>query len=300
MHRPRLLGVLIVVCLGIPLTVSPGHVSAQESGGSGSAGYDDGYVFAGYEEHPVEVTTVTRDRSRTPTRVCVHLPIGLGLSIDEIMTYSLDRVRELARTYRGELIDGNFYILVCFRTAATNSPYYAAVIEYHHRDPTNGEVTTITDVEEFARELIMLPEPTIATAPPPERLVVGFETWFATPSPIDAAPRSAQAGPLWARAEPVPIAITYDFGNGATVTCDAPLEPAFPGTRDDERPDCTRFTYLDSLSDSGAGEFAVVATVTYDIWLTTRDDPAPHLADRRDGPPALLPVRVREIQAVIR
>jgi hypothetical protein len=44
----------------------------------------------------------------------------------------------------------------------------------------------------------------------------------------------------------------------------------------------------------------VRATVTYDVWVTTSEDPTPRLADTVDGPPNELDVTVREIQAVIR
>jgi hypothetical protein len=98
----------------------------------------------------------------------------------------------------------------------------------------------------------------------------------------------------------VPTAITYDLGDGTVLHCSGPPPSGPAGTTRDQRPDCARHTYLDSRSDTGVGAFTVTATVTYDVWLVTSEDPTPRLADTLDGPPTELPVTVREIQAVIR
>jgi hypothetical protein len=295
-QRKAILPVAAIVIAALAPLTSPGrHASAAASG---EAGYDDGYVFAGYTDRPVEVTQV-RDVPRSPTRWCVHWPLALVEITPNIAALSPDEVRRLTVEYRGELVEGAQYALLCYRTGEA-TPYLVTFVVFRHRDPTDGHVTTIETVEEHVRRLVTFPEPAIATSPPPERLVVGFETWFATPVPVEAQPRTAQAGHLWARAVPGARTIRYDFGDGSSTVCGAPAEPGPPGLTDDERPECTRHTYLDSFSESGAGRFTVTAAVGYDIWLTTSEEPLARWVDRREGPPAELSVLVREIQAVIR
>jgi hypothetical protein len=285
---------LVVVLLSATATSS----SDARADGETGTGYDDGYVYAGYEDHPVSVTHVT-SRPRTPTRWCVHWPLSLGSALGNIGALPPEAVVDLAHEYRTEpLQDGDFYVLICYRTGE-QEPYHVSVIQFDHRDPTDGEVTTIETVSEFARELVTAPPPSITTSPPPDRLVVGFETWLATPDPYDAPVRIAQAGHLWARAEPVPTGIRYELGDGTTIHCDGPPPPGPAGLTDDQRPDCARHTYLNSWSDQGVGSFVVRATITYDVWLTTSEDQTPRLVDTIDGPTTELPVTVREIQAVI-
>jgi hypothetical protein len=286
--------VLLVIAL---LAATATSSDAQPGGGTGT-GYDDGYVFAGYEDHPVSVTTVT-SRPRNPTRWCVHWSLALAAAYGDIASLPPEQVRALSRAYRGPLVDGSYYILICYRTDEL-TPYRVRPVQYHPRDPTDGTITTIENVGEFARDLVTAPAPVITTSPPPDRLVVGFETWLATPQPYDAPVRIAQAAHLWARAEPVPVAITYDLGDGAVIRCEGDPTIGPPGVHSDERPDCARHTYLDSWSDAGIGSFTVEATVTYDVWLTTSEDPTPRLVDTIDGPTAMLPVTVREIQALIK
>jgi hypothetical protein len=295
--RIRLCLVLIVLVAATPTLVAPtGSATAQPSGG---AGYDDGYVFAGYEDHPVRVTRVDTTRPRTPSRWCVHWPLSLAAVVGNISSRTPEEVRQLSIAYRGPLVDGGYYQIICYRTGES-APYRIAIIEYRRRDPTAGEITTIEDVAEYARQLVTAPEPVIATSPPADRLVVGFETWLATPEPFDAPSRSAQAGHFWATAVPVPTAITYDLGDGTRLRCAGPPPVGAPGVLPDDRPDCARHTYLDSQRETGEGTFTVRATVTYDVWLTTSEDSTPRLADTVDGPTVALDVTVREIQAVIR
>ena len=273
--------------------------SGAQSGSGTGTGYDDGYVFAGYEDHPVSVSQVI-NRPRTPTRWCVHWPLNVAAVIGDIDSLTPEQVRAIAHEYRpGPLVDGLFYILICYRTGEL-TPYHVGPVQYRPRNPTDSTITTIENVSEFARDLITAPAPAITTSPPPDRLVVGFETWLATPDPYDAPLRIAQAAHLWARADPVPVAITYELGDGAVIRCEGPPPIGPAGVHADERPDCARHTYLNSWSDVGIGAFTVRATVTYDVWLTTSEDPTPRLVDTVDGPTTELPVTVREIQAVIK
>jgi hypothetical protein len=289
--------VLVVVIVLLAAAATPSS-DAQPGSGTGT-GYDDGYVFAGYEDHPVSVTHVT-SRPRSPTRWCVHWPLSLAAVMGDIDALTPEQVVQLARDYRtGPLVEGDFYVLICYRTGQQTA-YYVGAREYHRRDPTSGRVTTIETVSEFARELVTAPPPSVTTSPPPDRLVVGFETWLATPDPYGAPVRIAQAGHLWARAEPVPVAITYDLGDGTSIRCDGPPPPGPAGIRPDERPGCARHTYLNSWSDEGLGSFTLRATITYDVWLTTSEDETPRLVDTVDGPTTELPVTVREIQALIK
>ncbi|HEV8295938.1 MAG TPA: hypothetical protein VGQ20_01530 [Acidimicrobiales bacterium] len=270
---------------------------------SGEAGYRDGYVFAGYIEHPVEVAEATTNRPRRPVRWCVHWPMSLAPGTDRRDHYlTAAEVQRISREQRGQLIPGRQYVLLCY-WAGDEYPDAVSVITYNPRDPTSGQVTTIETVETYARDLLQPPAPAVSITPPAGRLVVGFETWLATPSSLVTAPRTAQAGPLWATADAVPVSITYDMGDdaeGSRFTCPAPNRPEAAGTRDEDRPSCTRYTYRDSHRATGVGNFTVTATVTYEVWLVTSDDPVRHVADTIAGPPTELPVTVREIQALIR
>ena len=65
--------VLVTLPALVLLSVFATSSGAQSGSGTGT-GYDDGYVFAGYEDHPVSVSQVI-NRPRTPTRWCVHWPL---------------------------------------------------------------------------------------------------------------------------------------------------------------------------------------------------------------------------------
>jgi hypothetical protein len=290
---------VVLVFLIVLLTASATSSSDAQPGSGTGTGYDDGYVFAGYEDHPASVTRVSQ-RPRNPTHWCVHWPMALAAVMGNIDSLSPEQVVQLARDYRTEpLVEGDFYVLICYRTGE-QIPYYVRPKQFQPRNPTGGTITTSETVSEFARDLVTAPAPSITTSPPPDRLVVGFETWLATPDPYDAPVRLAQAGHLWARAEPVPVAVTYELGDGTTIRCDGPPPPSHAGVHADERPGCAFHTYLDSWSDDGIGSFTVRATITYDVWLTTSEDDTPRVVDTIDGPTAELPVTVREIQAVIK
>lgn len=285
-----------------PPSVHAAHtaVAAQSADPSGTAGYADRHVFAGYEERPVEVTQVAGGHARRPTRACVLWTVALAQITTGVHAMPLDEAALLSRLYRGELVEGQEYAILCYREGETG-PYLVSFITYHRTDPTQSTITTIETVEQHARSLVTAPAPELVTTPPADRLVVGFETWFASPSGVAAQPRTAQAGPMWARADVVARAITFDTGDGGHLVCAA--DAAASNDAQDpnvDTPGCARHTYLDSRHPTGIGHFLASATVTYDVWLTTSEDSTPRLADTLDGPTTEVTLTVRSLQAVIR
>jgi hypothetical protein len=299
---------------GLDAIDAPAPVAAQTEA-SGDAGYADRHVFAGYAERPEEVTEVRGGRAARPTRYCVLWTVALAQITGTVQTMPLDEAVFLSTLSRGELIEGQEYAILCYRDGDAG-PYLISFIIYRRNDPTQGSITTIETVEQYARSLITAPEPEIVTTPPADRLVVGFETWFSSPAGVAAAPRIAQAGPMWARADVLPTSITYDTGDGIRLVCpidsspatalptpapsDQSPAPAPTGTAPSRRPECARHTFLDSGHASGAGHFDAKASVTYDVWLTTSEEPTRRFVDTLDGPTTEVPLTVRSLQAVIR
>ena len=125
------------------------------------AGYNDRNVWAGYREPPSEVVVPARDLARHPTRFCLRLPppnqeappTGRG-------TYTPAEMRDLARRTPIDLTPGSWHTLICYNIGE-NLPYLITFAVWNPRDPTNGNTTTIANVEAYARDLIDTPPPMV-------------------------------------------------------------------------------------------------------------------------------------------
>lgn len=265
------------------------------------AGYNDRNVWAGYREPPSEVVVPARDLARHPTRFCLRLPppnqeappTGHG-------TYTPAEMRDLARRTPIDLTPGSWHTLICYNIGE-NLPYLITFAVWNPRDPTNGNTTTIENVEAYARDLIDTPPPMVASSPPAARQITGLETWFAVAS-APTRPRSAQAGPLWATAEAVARRVEIDPGNGEPrLVCE--VDASLTTTLADApqlAPGCLRHTYTAVDRRTGVTETTLRAHVVYDVYLTTSDNPTRRLADTLTSPDTVIPVTIREIQTVLR
>ncbi len=288
----------VVVCVGLAATTSPAS-AAEGPGGDGSFGYNDRHVWAGYQERPHAVTVASTGLVRQPTRFCVRLPLpNQEAPPDGHGPYTPAEMRALARSTPLDLTPGAWHSLICYLIDEP-LPYLATFAEWNPADPTAGQTTTVETVATFARGLVDTPAPVVRSSPPAERQITGLETWFAT-SAATPAPRTAQAGPLWATAEAVVRQVAIDPGDGTPpIVCDlSPSDAAVTGPR--SRPDCLRHTYIDADARTGVTALVLRAHVIYDVYLTTSDDPVRRRVDTLDGDTTTVAATVREIQTVLR
>lgn len=267
----------------------------------GEVGYRERNVWAVYREAPVEVPAPTVGLPRRPARFCLRLPLpnqeapptGQG-------PYTAAQMRELAARTPLDRTPGVWHTLLCYEVGE-DLPYVVTLAVWNPADPAAGNGTTIDGVETFARDLLRTPAPVVVVSPPADRQVTGLETWFAVGAPVVAA-RTAQAGPLWATAEAIAVAIEIDPGDGtARRTC--PLAgPDGTGAAPAPRtaPDCLRHTYLEVDRRTGTAARTAQVWVRYRVLLTSSDDPVPRVVDDLLGDVAALAVTVREIQTVLR
>ena len=243
-------------------------------------------VWAGYSERPRPVATPGTSGAAPQIWCALWIP-PLSTDGSAAGAYNDPETRERI------LIPGGLYLLQCF-TRGGQRYGEPRLIVFEPRDPTDGAITTRADVVEFAIDLLPLTAPTLATQPPPTRLVTGFETWLATGQAGPPQSRTAQAGQFWASAEARPIRIRIDTGDGARLECPLPL-----ATDGNGRPLCARHTYLDTRRAPAAdGRFTMTASITYEVWVTT-DRGGPLLFDTRQGPTTTLAVQTRDVQAVL-
>lgn len=282
---------VLALALGVPAAhAAPGDGEAGDDNGTGSTGYSARSVFAGYLEPPREVAEPERGLRREPTHYCVRIPVPEP-GTPPAATYSPAEILEWARTNTRP--PSELPLVACFARDATVS-FRVVYAEWNPADPTAGSITTIESVAAHARRLLAVPVPPLRSAPPADRLVTGFETWFATAAVPEV--RSAQAGPLWATATATPVAATLVPEPGAP-----PVECALPAERGaDGRPLCLRHTYAQVDPRTGTRATTVAVRVTYEVRLVTSDDPVPRVVDRFDSAPGEVPVTIREIQTVLR
>jgi len=266
---------------------TPAWAPPAPTGGSGGIIFDgQAAVWAGYTERPHAVVAPSAGGVPAPYWCALWIP---PLSTDGSAGGNFDdpATRELNPTA------GGLYLLQCFTRTGQHYGVIRLVI-FEPRDPTDGSITTRPDVIEYAIDLLPLSAPALVTQPPALRLVTGFETWIATAAPGPPTTRSAQAGQFWATAEPRPIRMRVDTGDGTRLDCALPIE-----TDGNGRPLCARHTYLDTrVAPAADGRFTMTATITYEVWVTT-DRGGPVLFDTRQGPSTVLAVQARDVQAVL-
>lgn len=253
----------------------------------GGAGYvpEGSYVWAGVYAPPRIVPAVDYTVTRRPQIWCALFEFeagggGGGIGVSH---------RRVAAPQ-----DQGAYALQCFEAVPPPSPlYYGPVLVLWPTDGSQFPGSTEPGRIRFAIDSLVFPSAPLTSAPPADRLVVGFETWFATVG-TDVQRVIADAEGYYAIAEARPVAVEVGFGDGDEVRCALPLvfEPG-------GRPTCARHTYYDHRLAPG-GRFTVTASYVYDVYVATNENPAFRYVETVVSPPTPLVVTVRELQAVLR
>lgn len=165
-------------------------------------------------------------------------------------------------------------------------------------------VAQAVDLAALAQQALQntpIPSPVIGMSPAPgQRQVVNVPTWlWIERSGWAPASAVASTGGVTVTATATPQSVTWDMGNGDTVSCDGPGTPYDQRRGDaDQRPSCS-YTYRHSSAQAPGGRFAVTATVVwYVVWSATG---MPGGGDLGTAPRSeTVPVRVAEIQSVNR
>ena len=290
MRRLILAGALALALAATPVYAAEGDPAGAGDNGSGSTGYAERSVFAGYVEPPREVVEPARGLRREPTHFCVRIPVPEP-GTPPAATYSPAEILAWARTNTRP--PSELPLVACFERDATVS-FRVIYAEWNPTDPTAGAITTVETVAQYARRLLAVPSPPLRSSPPAARLITGFETWFDTTAVPEV--RSAQAGPLWATAIATPIEVSIEPEPGAApISCPLPVERGADG-----RPSCLRHTYLRVDPRTGTRTTTVAVRITYEVRLVTSDDPTPRVVDTFTSAPTESAITIREIQTVLR
>jgi hypothetical protein len=162
-----------------------------------------------------------------------------------------------------------------------------------------GPVMSTAEVANFAADSITFEAPVPALSPVGEQ-IVGVPTWLAVTSELDYPAVSAAAGPVWASVRPEFRDVTFTTAIGDEITCDRETgattlwDPSGPANQSS---DCT-YTYTSNGSGQDARESEITATITWNLWQRTDQNPAEHFF-RTHTETTVIPVTVRELQAVI-
>jgi len=162
-------------------------------------------------------------------------------------------------------------------------------------DPGNplGDLDVPARAAEEARKLLLIPLPAVRLSPPAgASQLVGVPTWLWIADPWAPLQASATLAGVTATVTAVPVSVTWDLGDGATVACAGP-GTAYDTTRSpaDQHSDCT-FTF------QRRGPRTLTATVTYSTgWTATTGDGEPLDIITRA---TTVPIAVIEAQALIR
>ena len=156
-----------------------------------------------------------------------------------------------------------------------------------------GQLDVPARAAEEARKLLVIAPPTVRLSPPSGAAqLVGVSTWLWVADPWAPIHASATLGGVTATVTATPRSVTWDAGDGTTVTCHGPGTPydtaRSPAT---QHSDCT-------ITFQRRGARSLSATVTYDTgWTATTGDAEPLDAVTRS---TAVPIDVVEAQALIR
>jgi hypothetical protein len=193
------------------------------------------------------------------------------------------------------LVEGHYYYIEChFSDDESIVAGYPITASYIVGD-TPGIAADTAEVARFAVDHLDLESPLPALSPAGDQ-IVGVETWLAVTSQLDYPSISADAGPVWATVRPVFRSVTWNMGNGDRVTCTREGGATTVWDRHGSANQHSNCTYV--YGANGAGEFAVSATITWDILQRNDQNPDEHPWGSLTLGTALT-VPVRELQAVI-
>ena len=155
-----------------------------------------------------------------------------------------------------------------------------------------------THLIQQARDEVGPPPPVIRMNPRVEwEQIVRLPTWMWLEGGAWAVQTArADAGEAWAEARAVPARVTWDMGNGESVTCRDPgssFDESRPGRS--QTTDCS-YTYRQSSAGRPADAYTVTATVFYDVTWTGSGGAGGDLGTLTTSSSAR--VRVAELQAL--
>ena len=142
--------------------------------------------------------------------------------------------------------------------------------------------------------------PAIHLNPPANRdQLVGVTTWLWISGAWSPVSASASAGGVTVTTTAAPQRVTWNMGDGHTVTCDGPGTPYDP-SRPDAQPSCS-YTYSSSSAGQQSGAYTITVTESWAVaWTANGAPPGTPAAGTLPAVTrtAQLPVRVAESQAI--
>ena len=150
-----------------------------------------------------------------------------------------------------------------------------------------------------ARNQLVLPGPTVHTAPPSGRLVVQWQTWLWMDAgvwqPLSA---SASAGLVSATVMARPVRVRWDMGDGHVIVCDGPgtaWQPGVPAAQ--QHPSCS-YVYRRSSAGQPDNSYVIRTSIDWSTSWVAAGAPGGGALD-----PAIttgsLAVQVGEVQALV-
>ena len=276
--------ILTLVSIIAASATAPVSAAGTGTGGGGDSGVEiiDStlLVWAGSESDLV----ITGSPGSTGGRLILCSWHDIGHAVD---TPALGGVENL--------VEGRYYYIQChFSDDETIVAGYPITASYVVGDMP-GIAADTAEVARFAVNHLNFESPLPVLSPAGDQ-IVGVETWLAVTSQLDYPAISADAGPVWATVRPVFRSATWDMGNGDRVTCTREGGATTVWDRNGSVNQSSDCTYV--YGGNGDGEFAVNATITWDILQRNDQNPAEYPWGSLTLATALT-VPVRELQAVI-
>ena len=280
--RRRLLILSILLTLPLTSPASAAGVDDNNGGGDSGVGIVDStlLVWAGSEADLV----ITGSPGSSGGRLILCSWHDIGHAVDAPALGGVEN-----------LVEGHYYYIEChFSDDESIVAGYPITASYIVGD-TPGIAADTAEVARFAVDHLDFESPLPALSPAGDQ-IVGVETWLAVTSQLDYPSISADAGPVWATVRPVFRSVTWNMGNGDRVTCTREGGATTVWDRHGSANQHSNCTYV--YGANGAGEFAVSATITWDILQRNDQNPDEHPWGSLTLGTALT-VPVRELQAVI-
>ncbi len=196
------------------------------------------------------------------------------------------------------LVKDRNYTVDCFHPGQTGSlTGYPSVRKFITNMSLEGTAVTAWDVADYAKGQISF-DPPVAAIAPPNRQLVGTETWFAVTSRLQYPAKSAQAGRVWATVLPSFASVEWDFGELGSLSCTAHAtrrwNPDLSGHQ--QHSNCTKvFTRVPGQG----GRINARVTITWNIYWKSSN----HAGWKYFGPhsaSAQVPLNIIQLQPVIR
>ncbi|MCD9623747.1 hypothetical protein [Rhabdothermincola salaria] len=190
-------------------------------------------------------------------------------------------------------VAGEAYVLACFDAAdqmVLNRP-----TRFDPGDPLAGIAAAERALDE-ARRRLDLPLPQPALNPPGEQLV-GVATWLWLADAWAPSSATAAIGAVSSTVTAQPVQVTWDMGDGTTLTCDAGVAYD-PGRAPEEQSSACTHVYTRASAGAPGGRYPVTVTVGYEVSWSASTGAGGELEGLSRQ--TTIDVVVRQAQAVIR